>query len=401
MVLSGQFSVQPDVASGRAHDGFLGLLNEEALAGGRAADALFDAGAGSREELLRANPSWLRVGTLRALLAYARQEFDRDPSLARELTEFVLQHVQEVAPPSEDTAFLVLQLHGTAWKEHGNALFMLSRLEEALSAANRSVEIFSTDPFHIVYRASARVLVALVMHAQHRNGEAILVLDEAIAVYAEHSEPRGYIAAIQVRAMIALDDSRYAQARDDYRAARSEAERIGDEREQIRIDHNLALCALRLGELEVARDYMTTSFLGFAKHRMDGELQRAIWLTAAIEKERGDLDVALELLHSVYGRFLERGMVTEAAQVLIQLGDVITEMTGRLDDAKEMCARLAVTLGRYDVPANVRVAVAHLKETSAAAASVAALRAALREVNAFLSEFLVSPSAVFHPAPTE
>jgi tetratricopeptide (TPR) repeat protein len=387
--------------SGQEHEGYLGLLNDEALVGARAAAALFKAGVASRDDLLRANPSWLRVGTMRALLAYARHEFDNDPPLAHELTSFVLAHLDAVRAPSEETEFLLQQLRGIAYKEHGNALFMLTRLDDALRAAKKSVEIFSADPFHVVYRASAVVLVALITHALQRNEEAIGILEEAIPVFAEHSDAYGYIAAVQVRAMIALDEDEYAAASDLYAAARREAERIGDHREQIRIDHNLGLCALRLNELDDAREYMTRALLGFSSRRMDSELQRAIWLTAAIEKERQNLDVAMEILHDVYGRFLELGMVTEAARVLVELSDVITRLTGNVEPAQAMCASLAVTLGRYDVPAAVRAAIAHLGEQSAAARSVPALRALLHQVGSFLSAFLISPSAAFNPTSPE
>lgn len=380
-------------------EGYLGMLNIEAVEGARAARALADAGVGSREALLRANPAWLRLGTAKALLRIARVALDSDPSVALELTTFVIAHLDRIPPPSPTTEHLIQQLQGIAWKEHGNALFMLDRLDDALIAANRAVEILSVDPFHIAYRASARVLVALVYHAQQRNADAIPLLDEAIGVFAEHADARGYLAALQVKAIIALDDQEYENARDLYAAALDEAQRINDEREQARILHNLGLCTMRLGQLDIARDYMTDAFIGFSRLKMDGELQRAVWVTAVIERERGDLDVALGALHAIYARFLERGMITEAARVLIQVGDVVTDLTGDVAYAKDMCAKLAVTLGRYDVPGNVRAAIEHLRDASAAARSVAALRAVLGYVGKFLRD--VSPSAVFNPTLTD
>jgi len=383
------------------HEGYLGLLNDEVLVGSNAARALLDAGVGSRDALLRANPSWVRIGTFQELLRRARQALDSDASVALELTTFVLAHLDEVPPLADDAAFLMTHLQGTAWKEHANALFMLTRLDDALDAANRAVSIFSHDPFHVVYRASARVVVALVKHGLHRNEEAIPILEEAIGVFAEHSDTRGYIAALQVRAMIALAQHSYTEALDLYLAAYREAERSGDKRERSRILNNLALCEMRLGQLDFASAYMAEAYLGFTRERMDGELQRAIWLTAAIERERGDLDAALRALHGVYARFLERGMVTEAARVLVQVGDVVTDLTGDVAYAKDICAKLAVTLGRYNVPAEVRKAVDHLKDAGARTHSVAGLRAVLGHVGAFLREFLGSPSAVFHATLTD
>jgi tetratricopeptide (TPR) repeat protein len=369
--------------------GYLGLLNDEAIHGERAARALLAAGP-AREALLEANPDWLRVGTLETLIEHARECLDSNPLEALEITTFVLRHVDRIPPPSPDTEFLVSELQGTAWKEHGNALFMLSRLDEALNAANRAVEIFSADPFHVAYRASALVLVALILHALGRNEEAAAVIEEARPVLAEHHDAVGHLASTQVGAMIVFDEEHYQDAYDLYLRALDEAVHIGDEREQARIHQNLGACALRMGQIGVASDHLDQAFLGFTRQRMHGELQRAIWLTASIARERNSLPEALFALHNVHARFLERGMIAEAAKVLIDIGGVMTELTGDVSYGKDVCARLAASLGEHDVPESVRAAIEDLRDASVRTDSVEGLREALRRAAAFLSEFLGS-----------
>ncbi len=378
-------------------EGYLGLLNNEVLEGARAARVLVEAGVG-RDALLRMNPSWLRLGTVRALLRHARLALDSDASVALELTTFVLAHLDRLEPPTADTAFLAQQVRGVAWKEHGNALFMLERLDDALQAAHRAVEFLGVDPFHIVYRASAQVLIGLIAHYQHRNDDAKPILDDAIAVFAAHADAQGFLNAVQVKALIALDERRYREAYDLYADVLNEAKRLGDDREQARTYHNLGLCSMRLGRLDEARDYMTQAFFEFSRLAMHGELWRAIWVTAAIEREQGKLEDALGALHAIYARFLERGMVTEAARVQLQVGEVVTDLTGDVAYAKEMCAKLVVTLGRYDVPGNVRQALVRVRDASAAARSVAALCGLLQRAAAFLRDVHDSPLAVFDPA---
>jgi|GEM_PF-1673816 len=384
-------------------EGYLGVLNLEAIEGARAAAKLIDAGIGGRDALLRENPSWLRVGTLRALLRHARVALDSDASFALELTTFVIAQLDRLTPPTPETAFLVHQLRGLAWKEHGNALFMLGeeRLDDALDAAKRADELLSVDPFHVVYRASARVLIALISHYQHRNSDAIPMLDEAIDVFAAHGDAQGYLNATQVHAIIALDERRYRDAYNLYTTVLTEAKRLGDEREQARTRHNIGLCLMRLGQLDEARDFMTEAFFEFSRLEMHGEMWRAIWVTAAIERQRGALEDALGALHAVYARFLERGMATEAARVQLQIGEVVTDLTKDVAYAKEMCAKLVVTMGRYDVPGNVRAALEAVRDASAAARSVTALCGLLHRAAAFLRDFKDSPSAVFNPALTD
>jgi tetratricopeptide (TPR) repeat protein len=380
-------------------DAYVALLNDETRIGAAAARALVAAGVGARASLLNANPSWHRIGTFTTLLGYAREAFDSDASVAHDLTTFVVEHVagMSMSSASPEFATLLRRLQGTAWKEHGNALFMLERLEDASAATDHAIAAFTGDPLLVLDLGGALVLKALVLRQQGQIAEALPLLDEGIRIFADHADVRGYVSALQVRAMIAIDEQDLARARDLYFAAYDEAERSGNERECARILHNVALCAFRMGDLDLASDYLSRAFVGFARERMDGELQRSIWLTASVARERGDLDDALRALHMVYARFLERGMVTDAARVLVELGDVVAKMTGDLGRAKDMCAKLAVTLGRYDVPANVRAAVEYLKDASASTTSIATLRDILRRVRAFLCDVLVSSSAVFNP----
>jgi tetratricopeptide (TPR) repeat protein len=402
MTLANGHPLPPTLSTGDPlyeRDGYLGILNIEALEGARAADELVNADVGARERLLRENPSWVRVGTFRAVLDHARLAFDSNASFALELTSFVLAHVDDVKAPSPDSAFLVDLLRGVAWKEYANALYMLDRFDDAHRAARRAIELLEADPFFVAYRAAARVLVAMIVLSLGQTDEAISILDDAMEVLADHDDAAGLLVALQVRALIALDRREYDYAKALFETALAHARRLRDEREQARIRHNLALCMMRMDDLAAAYDYMTEAFDGFSRLKMHGELQRAIWLTAELERQRGNYDAALGALHTVYGRFLERGMVTEAAGVLIELGNVVTELTGKTEDAQEMCAKLAVTLGRYDVPARVREVIERLRTESAAAKTAAALRAVLKKAGELLRD--ASPSAAPEPTLTD
>ena len=374
-------------AANIALDGYLGFLNTEAAEGTAAAQTLVEAGVGSRHSLFDAHPAWTRLGTFEAVLLLARDAFDSDPRMALELTTFVLSYVDRLEPPADNLGFLVQRLHGNAWKEHGNALYMLDHFDEALTAADRALAIFSADPFHVVDRMRAQALRALILHALSRHSEAAQCLDGAPELLAEHHEISGYLAVLQVAALSALKQGAYADAREGFTAALRVAEERGDEREATRCFQNLGICAMHLGELSTAQQCLTKAVVGFFRLRLDSELRRALWATAKVEVDRGNLGGALDTLHAAYGWFLGHGMAVEATKVCVMIGDVVTELTSDSTYAKSMCNKLVVTLGRYDVPERVRQAMTELRTATATARSLEGLRAALARGVAWLTAF--------------
>jgi tetratricopeptide (TPR) repeat protein len=373
---------------------YLAFLNDDAGIGRQAAIALGDAGVADRETLLQAHPEWHRSGTFHALLARAHDALDTDARFALELTTFIVAHLAGVQVP-ESPKFLRPQLEGTAWKEHGNALYMAgNRHDDALEAAVRAAEILSSEEVLTVDHASALVLIALIESARKHFREAEATLTESIAIFAEHGETRRYLDAIQTHAIIVLAQEDVPRARDWFISAYEEADRLDDDRERARIIHNLGYCALLMNDLDTANDYLARGLSEMTRLRMTGEIERAISNVAGLERKRGHLDKAVISLCSAYPKLLDRGLVQDAVAVLVDIHDIVFEMTGDVEYARSLCAKLAI-LGRYDVPPNVREAVEYLQATVAGTASEKVMRRAVASVRKFLHEVLASSSARF------
>jgi tetratricopeptide (TPR) repeat protein len=373
---------------------YLAFLNDDARIGRTAAIALGDAGVADRETLLRTHPEWHRAGTLHALLARAHDALDTDARFALQLTTFVTAQLPGADVPASPP-FLRPQLEGTAWKEHGNALYMAGdRADDAFEAAARAARILSSEDVLAVDHASALLLLALIESARGHFREAETAVAQSIAVFAEHGETRRYLDAIQTQAMIALQQDDVAGAREWYVRAYEEADRLDDDRERARILNNLGYCALRVNDLGTAHECLSRALSEMTRLRLSGEIQRTVWNIAGLERKRGELDTAVSALCSVYPKLLDRGLVQDAVSVLVDIHDVVVEMTGDVDYARALCAKLAI-LGRYDVPANVREAVDYLQATVAGTASVTVMRRAIAAVRRFLHEVLASSSARF------
>jgi tetratricopeptide (TPR) repeat protein len=373
---------------------YLAFLNDDARIGRSAAIALAEAGIADREAVFRSHPEWHRSGTLRALLTRAHDALDSNARFALELTTFVLAKLPHVRIP-DSPKFLRPQLEGTAWKEHSNALYVTgNRHDEALEAAVRAAEIFSSEAVLAVDRGTVLVLVALVESGLARFREAEAALGKSIAIFAEHGESRRYLDAIQTHAVIAAQQEDIPRARDWYLTAYEEADRLDDDRERARIIHNLGCCALLMGDLDTANEYLSRGLSEMTRLRMTGEIQRAIANIASLERERGNLDKAVRALCGAYPKLLDRGLVQDAVSVLADIHDVVFQMTGDVEYARSLCAKLAI-LGRYDVPPNVREAVDYLQATVAGTASAKVMRRAVTWVRDFFHEVLASPSARF------
>jgi tetratricopeptide (TPR) repeat protein len=373
---------------------YLAFLNDDVRIGRQAAIALGDAGVADRETLFRKHAEWHRSGTVYALLARAHDALDTDARFALELTSFVVAHLARVHVPASPP-FLRPQLDGTAWKEHGNALYMAgNRHDDAIEAASRAAALLSSDDVLIVDYGSALLLIALVEGARGHFQEAEAALQQSIAIFAEHGETRRYLDAIQTHAMIALAQDDVPRAREWYISAYEEADRLDDDPERARIIHNLGYCALRMNDLDTANDYLARGLSAMTRLRMTGEIERAISNIAGLERQRGHLDKAVISLCSAYPKLLDRGLVQDAVAVLVDIYDIVFAMTGDVDYARSLCAKLAI-LGRYDVPANVREAVEYLQATVAGTTSAKVMRRAVASVRKFLHEVLASSSARF------
>jgi hypothetical protein len=127
--------------------------------------------------------------------------------------------------------------------------------------------------------------------------------------------------------------------------------------------------------------------------RWTSEIQRVLWNIASVEREHGNLPAALAALCAVYPKLLERGLIADAMAVLVDIHDVTVDVTGDVAYAESLCAKLVATMGRYDVPENLRPAVEYLQATVSRKPPLAVVRRALAHVRGFFHDVLASSSA--------
>jgi tetratricopeptide (TPR) repeat protein len=282
-------------------------LNEETKAGREAARMLLKLPIEDWQVILDAQPRLIGIGAVEVLLDAAREEFDRDPSRALALTTFLVGYLDSIVAPHE-LDVIRRRIFGLAWKEYGNALFATGSVEEAAHAARRAQTILDAHPALAVDHASATMLFALVLNAQEHHSEAEALLPECENIFVAHGDKRGWLYAIQLRAVILNDEGRLDEALALWHRARGEAERTKNLHELARIQNNIGRCAATLGRLEEAMRHLEEAALRFEELQMDAEVLRARFCIAGVLERAGNDAEALATLHRIQQECGKRGM---------------------------------------------------------------------------------------------
>jgi ATP/maltotriose-dependent transcriptional regulator MalT len=150
-----------------------------------------------------------------------------------------------------------------------------------------------------------------------------------------------------------------------------------------------------LDELEVGEQQLQQAFRLFSQLQMEAQIPRTIAGLAKLQYKRGNLRDAIATFHFVYADLLHHGLMIPAAQVQVELMDIVTELTNDLEYARHDGARLAATFTDYEAPGNVVAMMAYVRDEASTASSVSEVRSALGRAKAFLSDVLASPSSAF------
>jgi tetratricopeptide (TPR) repeat protein len=272
---------------------------------------------------------------------------------------------------------------------------MNERFKEAAAAAERAVGIFESWPALVADRADAVLVRAMSLHRMHLTTDALELVIGCLPVFGAHGQTRRYMTAYQVCGAILYDLEEYAVARDAYKVAHRVAGQLKDPREFARTLNNVGQCSVMLGDLEAGEQALQEAFPLFHSERMDAEIVHTVVGLARAARQRGKLREALYTFHSVYADLLHGRLEISAASVLVELGDIVMELTGDSTYARTECARLAETFGGYDVAGNVRDAMMYLREKTREEDSLQSLRAAFDHVRSFLRYLWSSPSTPF------
>lgn len=343
------------------------------------------------DDMFDQHPRWRRFGTFEALLDEAKEELHKRPPRAQAMVDVVIRQSEGLEVP-DGAELLKPLLEGLTLKVCASAQNVQGQHDAAFENIERSLLAFSGSPALEVERAAALLVRAQIQHARKQIADALTTIAEAVRVFEAHYQYKRLEMALEICGHILLDQKSYAAAREVYQTAYGTAERLNDEDALLRINNALGLCAVYLRQPEEASFRLTLALAGVKQRGMHGAMQSIILNLARAARDRGELDTALESMHVVYAEFVDRKMPEAAAEVLVELGDTVTELTQDVAYARDVCRRLAETMVASEgVPVNLRDALKYLRHATEKPSSVSVVREAFNKVRIFLN----NPTAAF------
>ncbi len=276
-------------------------------------------------------------GLCQLLLRRSRRAALEDPGRAVDAAELAVQIALQLGP-AYDIAW-VLDLQARAYAHLGNARRVLGELrsaEDAFRLAENQRAASGTGNLRI--EAELLGLKAALRRDQRRFGEALCLIDRAILIYREdrsacdsHLAGRAYLE----KAHALLEMGKPAQAIPHLRRA---AAMITPEREprlDLVLHHNLLGSLVQSDLLDEAEALLPTVRALARRLGSDLDLIRLSWHEAKLRSQRGQSDLAEQLLRKVQTQFLERRMGYDAALVCLDLA-ILFAQASRLGDLKEL-----------------------------------------------------------------
>ncbi len=241
----------------------------------------------------------------------------------------------------------VLDLRARAYAYLGNAQRVLGELRSA-ETAFREAEAFLARSMtgNELVRAEVIYLKSSLRRAQRRLGEAIEMVERALAIYREQDDSQGVGNALLKRAKILEELGDAEEAIASLREAISIAEPLS--RLDLYARHNLLNTLTLAGRHAEADQLLSEVRETFAQGGRPLDLLRLRWIEAKIAFGLGRLQEAEESFRQVQEEFLVRGMGYDAALVSLDLA-ILYAQEHRTEDLKRLAAEILQVFESRDV----------------------------------------------------
>ena len=272
--------------------------------------------------------SWQTVGMVQELVVAADDTLEKDPSLSRDLAQFAVAVATAIAPRTYPRPILA-QAEGQAWRQVGVAHRYMSNYAAAIRALDAAHRIVAGAGVLQHDEAIVELARAVVFNEQNRHDEALRLVKELSAVFAEFGDQRRSVQCSLVEGMIYQRRGELRAARTTYEDALSVAKQTDDLHTIGAILLNLAQVYSALGEVSMAAAQLQEARELFAGLQMPTEVTRTDFALGRVLVEHGQHLKAIGILRSVRERFLERRMIEEAGLAALDMVDALVATDDR------------------------------------------------------------------------
>lgn len=305
---------------------------------------------------LAAHPSAATEALVRRIVDAAVAELERQPagSLALlDAADSIAEHVND-----QNGQF---ECRSEVWKNRANALRILGRYEEALSAtvmAERFSEEIPTGGFMLAQIIYTR---GTVLFKMGRFAETIQIARDASLSFAEYGDVKRVIHARNLEAIALTERGETAEGLRVYLLIANQLKQLDDPQMTARVTENIAVSHQHLGNYVEARTYAIAAQELYRALGAESEIIRAEWTLGAIDLLVGETDPGLARLRGAAASFEALGMLADAGFVKLALTEELLRLE-ELEEAEMMAGQAAEAFASAGAKLHLSAALAFLRQ---------------------------------------
>jgi len=355
--------------------------------------------AGPRETWmanLHAHPEWRTAGMVRKLIAAAYDAVTTMPPDAVEITTLatvIAEHLDAADHPGDTVA----RLRGAAYREQAYALYYTGRFSDAELAIFASERHFCSCSIEEYELARLGIIKTLVLRAFERLAEAADTAAASTRRLAVFGDLQRVASAKLAQVHILFSRAQYSDAETLLMSLESQLAVSEYAETHARVLGNLAVCARKLGKVELAIRYSESASALLQDLGAVTETIRLQWNVAVMLAEAGRLGEACSRLRELTPKMNRLGMTSEAAIAGLDIAELLLS-EGRYEEVVEICRSAMQSFERAGLVYTARALTA-LAFISEAAVQRKANRVAVQSVRDYIRRLPAQPNLLFAPRP--
>lgn len=305
---------------------------------------------------LAARPSAPTEALVRRIVDAAVVELERQPAYSLALLDAADSVAGRVSGQNGQC-----DCRSEVWKNRANALRILGRYEEALSAtvmAERFAEEIATGGFMLAQIIYTR---GTVLFKMGRFAETIQAARDAGFRFAEYGDVKRVIHARNLEAMALTEKGETAEGLRVYMLIAQQLQQLDDPQMTASVTKNIAVSHRRLGNYNDATTYTLAAQQLYRALGAESEIIRSEWTLGVIDLRVGETDCGLPRLRRAAAAFEALGMLADAGFVKLDLTEELLRLE-EWDEAALMAAEAAETFARSGAKLHLSTALSFLRE---------------------------------------
>ncbi|MGZ7032563.1 MAG: tetratricopeptide repeat protein, partial [Thermoanaerobaculia bacterium] len=345
-------------------------------------------------EEVRSDERYATAGAVRRIIAVANAATFSAPKQADELTAIAVELVERLSAASSGEEALEL-LRGRAWRERGNVLEYLGRIDTATIALSKAADAFERCSLADVDLARTRLLMSIIQWRSEDYDTALKSARGAEEVFAAYGVGERVRAARWMETNILASSGRYREAIDRFRRLESEA--ASKPSDVATIIMNMAYCYRELGEYDRALPQYQFALGIFEEVGNEPEAARVRWNIAGVLAQTGNIVEAEKRYRTVRAEFQSHGMLRDVAVLDLSLAEIALAQ-GRFEEAEPLCRNVIAFFESITAPYSSKAlaALSYLREAVEQRKASATVAEAVRR---YVSRLPQQPNLLFAPPP--